>query len=108
MNDLIMNRAVWHKSCHFKFSQDRLDGEKRKRLRNDWLPARVSPNKFVSMLLYGSNLRDQDSTDSETCLTIPQVIVFNSKKRGSTLANSSRHSLEYEPPLPRDKPAYPN
>ena len=25
---------------------------------------------FVPMLLYGSNLRDQDSTDSQTCLTI--------------------------------------
>ena len=35
VNGLIMNRAVWHKSCHFKFSQDRLERAKRKRLRND-------------------------------------------------------------------------
>ena len=52
------------------------------------------------MLLNGPNLRDQDSTDSQTCLTISQTIVFNCKKRGSTVANKSRHSLDYEPPLP--------
>ena len=44
---------------------------------------------FVSMLLYGSNLRDQDSTDSQTLLTRSQVIFFNSKKRGSTVVNLS-------------------
>ena len=55
---------------------------------------------LVSMLLNGPNLRDQDSTDSQTCLTISQTIVFNCKKRGSTVANKSRHSLDYEPPLP--------
>ena len=68
---------------------------------------------LVSMLLNGPNLRDQDSadsgtgswfnslnaTDSQTCLTISQTIVFNCKKRGSTVANKSRHSLDYEPPL---------
>ena len=55
---------------------------------------------FVSMLLNGPNLTDQDSTDSQSCLTISQAIVFNIKKRGSTVANHSRHSLDYEPPLP--------
>ena len=51
-----------------------------------------------SMLLNGPNLIDQDSTDSQTCLTISQTIVFNCKK--STVANKSRHSLDYKPPLP--------
>ena len=35
MNDFIMNRAVWHNSCHFKFRQDKLENVKRKRLRYD-------------------------------------------------------------------------
>ena len=55
---------------------------------------------LVSMLLNGPNLRDQDSTDSQTCVTISQTIVFNCKIRGSTVANKSRHSLDYKPPLP--------
>ena len=54
----------------------------------------TNPKYFVSMLLYGSNLRDQNETDSQTCLTISQVTVFNSENRGSTVANPSRHSLE--------------
>ena len=35
VNDLITNRAMWHKSCHFKFSQDRLERARRKRLGNE-------------------------------------------------------------------------
>ena len=54
---------------------------------------------LVSMLLNGANLKDQDSTDSQANLTVPQIILFNSKKRASSYVNS-RHSLYKEPPLP--------
>ncbi len=36
---------------------------------------------FVSMLLNGTNLTHQDSTDAHSCLTLSQAIVFNSKER---------------------------
>ena len=58
MNDLIMNRAVRHKSCHFKFRQDRLERAKRKRLTNykEHLhpkrahPQHLSPEKSTCIL----------------------------------------------------------
>ena len=52
-----------------------------------------------SMLLNGPNLKDQDSTDSQACLTLSQMILFNCKKGGSS-TSKSRHSLGLEPPLP--------
>ncbi len=52
---------------------------------------------LVAMLLNGPNLMNQDSTDSQICLT---TILFNYKKRWSSVTNKSRHSLDYEPPLP--------
>ena len=54
---------------------------------------------LLSMLLNGPNLRDQDSTDSQACLTLSQMIIFNSKKGGSS-TSKSRHSQDLEPPLP--------
>lgn len=54
---------------------------------------------LVSMLLNGPNLQDQDSTDSQACLTLSQLILFNSKKERSH-TSKSRHSLDLEPPLP--------
>lgn len=55
---------------------------------------------LVTMLLKGN----QDFTESQACLTISQTILFNCKKAcDSKNANSSmksRHSLNYEPPLP--------
>ena len=51
---------------------------------------------LVSMLLNGPNIKDQDS---QACLTLSQMTLFNCKKR-STIASESRHSLDLEPPLP--------
>ena len=59
----------------------------------------VNLKYLVSMLLNGPNTKDQDSTDSQACLTLSQMIPFNCKKR-STTASESRHSLDLEPPLP--------
>ena len=60
---------------------------------------------LVCMLLRGADLKDQELTDSQACLTVSQTILFNCKKRPRTAKNEtsstkSRHSLEYEPPLP--------
>ena len=55
---------------------------------------------LVSMIMNGSNLKDQDKCDSQACLTVGQCIVYNTKKRASRTAEKTRHTLEREPPLP--------
>lgn len=52
----------------------------------------------MTMLLGGADILDQDSSDSQACLSVAQIILFNCKKTAST--TKSRHSLEYKPPLP--------
>ncbi|KAK3883112.1 hypothetical protein Pcinc_012540 [Petrolisthes cinctipes] len=64
----------------------------------DSLPS--SLKALVSMILNGSNLKDQSKNDSQAKLTIGQTIVFNTKKRTSHSADKPRHILELEPPLP--------
>ena len=45
---------------------------------------------FLSMLLNGPHVRNQDDDESQTCLTISQLVCFNVKlKRSST--ESSQH-----------------
>ena len=53
---------------------------------------------LVSMLLNGSGIKDQDSVESQSSLTISQAILFNYKKKLSK--TTSRHSKKFEPPLP--------
>ena len=52
---------------------------------------------LMTMLLRGSDILDQDSTESQVCLTIAQTILFNCKKTGVTKnvdsTVKSRHSL---------------
>ena len=44
---------------------------------------------------------DQCSSDSQPCLTIAQLVLFNCKKSVKKDASlKSRHSLSYEPPMP--------
>ena len=50
------------------------------------------------MLLNGSGIKDQDSVESQSSLTISQAILFNYKKKLSK--TTSRHSKKFEPPLP--------
>ena len=54
---------------------------------------------LISMILYGPCV---DCIDTQSCLTISQLILFNYKKkqlRAETMT-STRHSLDREPPLP--------
>ena len=50
---------------------------------------------LISMLLNGSSIKDQGCTESQSCLTICQTILFN-----STARQSHGHSRKFEPPLP--------
>ena len=56
---------------------------------------------LVTMLLRGADLMDQDSADSQACLSVSQTVLFNCKKsKKKDSAAKVRHSLEHEPPLP--------
>ena len=56
---------------------------------------------LISLILNGSNLKNQEKQESQACLTIGQAIVFNAKKRSTADPEAKpRHSLEREPPLP--------
>ena len=54
---------------------------------------------LISMILYGPSV---DCIDTQSCLTISQLILFNFKKkqRMAETMTSTRHSLDREPPLP--------
>lgn len=55
---------------------------------------------LVSMLLDGPNIESQDFEESQACLTIAQLIVFNMKKIKKLATKSDRHNQNREPPLP--------
>ena len=56
---------------------------------------------YLSLLLQGGDIVDQCSSDSQPCLTIAQLVLFNCKKSVKKDASlKSRHSLSYEPPMP--------
>ena len=60
-----------------------------------------SLNLLVTLLLQGGDIVDQCSSDSQPCLTIAQLVLFNCKKSVKKDASlKSRHSLSYEPPMP--------
>lgn len=56
---------------------------------------------LVSMMLNGTNIDDQEEEVSQACLTIAQLILFNSKKKSSNVhVKNTRSCLNREPPLP--------
>ena len=59
-----------------------------------------SLKSLVSLILNGLNLKDQDKCESQACLTVSQVILFNMKKKCSDSTVKTRHTLHREPPLP--------
>ena len=59
-----------------------------------------SLKSLVSLILNGPNLKDQDKCESQACLTVSQVILFNIKKKSSDSAVKTRHILDREPSLP--------
>ena len=52
---------------------------------------------LVSILLNGPNIESQDFEESQACLTIAQLIVFNMKKIKKLATKSDRHN---QLPLP--------
>ena len=60
----------------------------------------ASLKSLVSSLIYGPNIKDQNVINSQTCLSICQLILFNSKESVSRANTSRRHSRVREPPLP--------
>ena len=78
---------------HFKFT-----GSFPPKCQTNSLPS--SLKSLVSLILNGTNLKDQDRHESQACLTISQLILYNVKKRPSKLDVKSRHTLKREPPIP--------
>ena len=88
----IVRKDIFNHKC-FKFTGCFPD-----ECQKDSLPS--SLKSLVSMILNGSNLKDQQKRDSQACLTIGQTIVYNTKKVISQTSVKTRHTLEREPPLP--------
>ena len=60
-----------------------------------------SLNTLISLILNGSNLKNQEKQESQACLTIDQAILLNAKKRSTADPEAKpRHSLEREAQLP--------
>ena len=56
---------------------------------------------LVSIILKGLNIKDQEKSESQACLTVCETIIFNAKKRScKTKTGQTRHSASHEPPLP--------
>ena len=55
---------------------------------------------LVSMILNGSSIKDQETTDSQNSLTISQAILYNCKRRSLQSTSMSHHSKKLIPPLP--------
>ena len=55
---------------------------------------------LIAMITKGPNLKDQEKCDSQACLTISQAIMYNTTKKITPSATTSRHTLVREPPLP--------
>lgn len=54
---------------------------------------------LVSLLLYGSSINDHSAMPTQACLTICQLVLFNSKQRAPERA-MTRHTKVREPPFP--------
>ena len=55
---------------------------------------------LISLIFNGVSLKKQDKHESQACLTVGQVIVYNIKKKSKESNTQTRHSLDREPPLP--------
>ena len=45
-------------------------------------------------------MKKQDKHEFQACLTVGEVIVYNTKEKSKESNTQARHSLEREPPLP--------
>ena len=64
----------------------------------DSLPS--SLKSLISLIFNGVNLKDQDRHESQACLTVGQIILYNTRRRPSDPAVKMRHTLLREPPIP--------
>ena len=108
VNDLTMNKGVWHKSCHFKFSQDRLERAKRKRLRNGdehagikrARPQHLSPEKNVcifcgdeSGLLHEFRTLEADSRVRSMATDLQDTALLAKIEGGDLIALDAKYHL---------------
>ena len=70
-----------HDGCTFT-------GSFQKKCQKDSVPP--SLKYFMSMLLNGASLKDQDTL---SCLTIYQMVLYNCKKKSSSSVVHTRHTL---------------
>ena len=64
-----------------------------------YLPS--SLRSLVSIIINGLNIKEQEQSESQACLTVFETIIFNTKKRSyKTKTGQTRHSASCEPPLP--------
>ena len=60
----------------------------------------LSLKSLISMVLNGTNLKNQETRESQACLTVCQTILYNMKKKVATTEVQTRHNVAREPPLP--------
>ena len=61
----------------------------------------TSLRSLISMTLNGLDIKDQDKSESQSCLTISQTIIFNTKSRVyKSKTSKTRHTLSREQLLP--------
>ena len=88
---MIIRKDVFsHKS--FKF-----DGSFSTKCQENALPS--SLKSLISLIYNGLNLKDQDKQESQACLSVGQLIIFNMKK-STSCSTKERHHIDREPPLP--------
>ena len=68
--ELVQNQAVWHRSCHNKFNNDKVDRAVRKRDRNE----------TTENIDSGLKRNRRQSMDKMACL-----LIFASKKMGTSM-----------------------
>ena len=56
--------------------------------------------KLLCTIICDDIFKDQDKHESQSCLTISQLLHYNIKKKSSDSAVKVRHTLLREPPLP--------
>ena len=64
-----------------------------------YLPA--SLRSLICIILNGLNIKDQEQSENQACLTVCKTIIFNAKKRSyKTKTGQTQHLASREPPLP--------
>ncbi len=86
---------------HFPEALEQFDGRNTTTRPSGCFPPECQEFPQASSLSFpsGPNLKDQDKRESQTCLTIGQLVLYNIKKRPPDSTVKTRHTLAREPPL---------